>query len=209
MRIAGWTPLSLSDFPGRVAAVLFAPGCNFRCPFCHNGALLSDAGGTDWEAIEPNLRQRRPLLDGVVFSGGEPTLQPGLADCLDWCQGLGLQTKLDTNGSQPGILDALLDANLLDFVAMDIKAPWDSYARLAGVDVDVTALQESVRRIADSGIEYAFRTTYVPELLTEADMARIRSQLPVHAIHTVQNFRPELALDPALHRSGLTQRSYT
>lgn len=202
MKIAGWTSLSLSDFPGRTAAVLFTPGCNFRCPFCHNGSLLSGSQGRSWGTIYAQLKTRRSLLEGVVISGGEPSLQPGLADCLAQCRALGLQTKLDTNGSCPEILGTILDAGLLDYVAMDIKAPWADYRRLAGVAVDVTALQESVQRIVASGVEHQFRTTYVPALLRETDLERIRSQIPACSPHCVQPFIPELALDPALRRAG-------
>jgi pyruvate formate lyase activating enzyme len=202
MKVAGWTPLSLSDFPGRSAAVVFTAGCNFRCPFCHNGGLLTCAPGRSWNTVCEGIRQRRSLLDGVVISGGEPTLQSGLAECLAECHALGLQTKLDTNGSHPDKLGLLLREGQVDFVAMDIKAPWDGYARLAGGPVDVTALQESVRLIADSGIAHQFRTTYVPALLTEADLERIRAQVPTHSPHRMQPFIPERALDPALRRAS-------
>lgn len=202
MRIAGWTSLSLSDFPGRTAAVLFTSGCNLRCPFCHNGSLLSGALGQPWDRVYGQLKARRALLQGVVFSGGEPSLQPGLAGCLAQCRALGLQTKLDTNGTCPETLGTLLHAGLLDYVAMDIKAPWDDYQRLAGVAVDVTALQESVQRIAASGVAHQFRTTYVPALLRETDLERIRAQIPAGSSHCVQPFIPELALDPALRRAG-------
>lgn len=202
MKVAGWTPLSLSDFPGCSAAVVFTAGCNFRCPFCHNGGLLTCAPEWCWNTVCEGIRQRRSLLDGVVISGGEPTLQPGLAVCLDQCHALGLQTKLDTNGSHPDILGPLLREGQVDFVAMDVKAPWDGYARLAGRAVDVAALQESVRLIAESGVAHQFRTTHVPALLTEADLERIRAQIPSDSLHRIQSFIPEQALDPTLRRTA-------
>ncbi len=110
--------------------------------------------------VYAQLKTRRGLLEGVVFSGGEPSLQPGLADGLAQCRALGLQTKLDTNGTCPETLGTLLNAGLLDYVAMGIKAPWVDYQRLAGVAADVTALQESVQRITASGVAHQFRTTY-------------------------------------------------
>ena len=202
MKIAGFEPLSLSDFPGHCAAVVFTRGCNWRCPFCHNGSLWASAGeGPGEQRVLTLLRQRARLLD-VVVSGGEPTLQPDLPDFLVELKALGLKVKLDTNGSFPNVLKQVLSKGLVDFVAMDIKAPWDRYAELAGVDADVTALQASIKHIIDWGGTHQFRTTHVPNLLTNADISHIHDALPANVTHHVQPFIPELAADARLRQAG-------
>lgn len=201
MKFAGYNPCSLSDFPGRVAAVLFAQGCNFRCPFCHNGQLIPPEGDViALSAIMPRLLARRGLIDGVVVSGGEPTLQAGLPDFLSTLKQSGLQVKLDTNGSVPDMVARLADAKLVDYIAMDVKAPWRRYHELAGVPVRVDRIEESVRLIAASGIPHEFRTTAVRALLSEADLAEIRAQIPGGSSYRVLPFRAANALDPRLRR---------
>lgn len=198
MHIAGYQSLTLSDFPGRTAAMVFTQGCNLRCPFCHNHELIVPKDTVEAEEILAQVQRRCHLLDGVVISGGEPTLQPDLAEFLGRIKALGLATKLDTNGTRPAVVRDLLQRHLLDYVAMDLKAPWDRYADLAGVDVDVTALQESVRLILTSKVKHQFRTTWVKSLLSEQDLQRIQAGLPSGANYRVQDFVPELAMDPAL-----------
>ena len=202
VRIGGFLPLSLCDYPERVAAVVFTRGCNFRCPFCHNGHLLTNEAADDLFAddVLARLSELAVRLQGVVITGGEPTLQPRLADFLGRIRELGLAIKLDTNGSRPDVLAALLGARLLDFIAMDIKAPWERYPVLAGTACDVAALQRSVALIAGSGLPHQFRTTRVEPLLSQADCEAIRRQLPAGSPHVFQTFRPENALDPRLRK---------
>ncbi|MFC1762894.1 anaerobic ribonucleoside-triphosphate reductase activating protein [Planctomycetota bacterium] len=203
MKIAGFLPLTLSDYPGCCAAMVFTRGCNWRCPFCHNARLWDDTTeSTDQEWVLSKLQQRQRLLDGVVVSGGEPTLQPDLPDFLRQLKTMGLRVKLDTNGSHPNVLQQLLSEDLVDFVAMDIKAPWFRYSELAGVAVDVAALKISVQHIVAWGGGHQFRTTYIPDLLTETDLHHIRRALPVNAIYQTQPFIPELAADALLRRAG-------
>lgn len=180
MRLGGLLRTSFSDFPGRVAAVAFTRGCNFRCPYCHNPELIHVRGEdpvTLDELFELLLR-RRGKLDGVVFTGGEPTLQADLADVMAQVKGLGFETKLDTNGSRPGALEILLEQGLVDFVAMDIKAPLERYAAIASAPVDTDAIARSVRLLLDSAVEVEFRTTVVepligiPDLLTIGELVR-------------------------------------
>jgi pyruvate formate lyase activating enzyme len=164
MNIAGFVPLSLCDYPGRVAAVVFTQGCNYRCPWCHNGHLLpltADPAKRVSEAqVLAVLEERRNRLGGVVVSGGEPTLQLALPRFLRRLKALGLDVKLDTNGSHPNVLRQLLEDRLLDYVAMDVKAPWDRYAALTGMaGCNVAAVQASMTLIAASGVPHAFRTT--------------------------------------------------
>jgi len=167
---------------------------------CHNGTLLPRAVRQDGLVPETEvlgfLHARRGLLDGLVVTGGEPTLQPGLAVFLKHVKSLGYKTKLDTNGSRPQVLAALLEEDLLDYIAMDVKAPLDEYARLAGVPVAVRDLEESIALISWSRLPHEFRTTVVPALLTPKHLSAIRAMLPSDSPHRAQRFMPENALDP-------------
>ena len=203
MKFGGLVRTSLSDFPGHVAAVLFTKGCNFRCPFCHNGGLLdTDGGALDERGVLAFLAARRRVLSGVVISVGEPTLQADLPELCRALKALGYAVKLDTNGSRPDVLERLLAEGLLDFVAMDVKAPASSYDRLTGVHAPMARLWESMNLIAASGLPHQFRTTFVEPLLTAADLEAIRAALPAGSPHVVNPFRPDLAFDPALRSPG-------
>ncbi|MFZ4396929.1 MAG: anaerobic ribonucleoside-triphosphate reductase activating protein [Kiritimatiellia bacterium] len=201
MRIGGFVPVSLCDFPCRVAAVVFTQGCNFRCPFCHNGHLIEQQASLllNEEAVLAQIRERSNRLGGVVVSGGEPTLQGDLPQFLHRLQALGLAVKLDTNGSQPDMLQALFADRLVNYVAMDIKAPWDKYDRLAGQACNTILLRRSMRLIAASGLPHEFRTTRVEALLSGEDCGEIARQVPVGSTHKWQRFRAEHSLDKALH----------
>lgn len=162
MRIGGYEPSSLVDFPGHVAAVVFTQGCNFRCPWCHNRALVEPKEFGPILSVEfvmDHLERRRGKLSGVVVSGGEPTLQPDLADFLEGVRALGYPTKLDTNGSDPEALERLLARGLVDFVAMDLKAPWERYDEACGGRVDRIRLERSLAILRGSGVEHHLRTT--------------------------------------------------
>jgi len=206
MNLAGFVPLSLCDYPGRVAAVVFTQGCNFRCPWCHNGHLLPMASDpatrVDEARVMAVLSERCTRLGGVVVTGGEPTLQADLPRFLKRLKTLGLDVKLDTNGSHPDVLRRLLQERLVDYVAMDMKAPWDKYATLTGVACDVAAMQASLRLIVTSGVSHAFRTTRVDPLLSAQDYARLADQVPEGSLHTWQLFRPAYSQDPALRAAA-------
>jgi pyruvate formate lyase activating enzyme len=209
MKLAGFVPLSLCDYPGRVAAVVFTQGCNFRCPWCHNGHLLPldavPAALVSEERVLGVLAERRARLGGVVVSGGEPTLQAALPRFLRRVKALGLDVKLDTNGGHPEVLRQLLADRLLDYVAMDVKAPWDKYAALTGTACDVAAVQASLALIAAAGVPHAFRTTRVDPLLSERDYETIRTQIPPASSHAWQAFRPAYSHDPALRTAAAVQ----
>lgn len=202
MKIGGFQAFSLSDYPGKTAAIVFTQGCNFRCPFCHNGSLIpSDVPGgvcIPEQKIVRHLETRRSLLDGVVVTGGEPTIQPDLPRFLCMIRGMGYRIKLDTNGSRPDVLRRLLEENLVDYIAMDVKAPSDRYDRLTGISVPMRKVRESIRLIGLSGIRHEFRTTVVRPLLSDSDILSIREMLPPRSPHTLQDFYPEHAFDPAL-----------
>lgn len=206
MNLAGFVPLSLCDYPGRVAAVVFTQGCNFRCPFCHNGHLLpcapDPATRLDEEQVLALLAERSGRLGGVVVSGGEPTVQHDLPLFLRRLKALGLAVKLDTNGSRPEILRALLAEGLLDYIAMDVKAPWDKYAMLTGVACDVAAVRTSLDLIASSQVPHLFRTTRVDPLLTAPDYRDLLTQIPHASAHVWQPFRAMYSHDPALRAAA-------
>ncbi len=205
MIIGGFQAFTLMDFPGRVAAVVFTQGCNFRCPFCHNGSLLPMEPNPDTLIPEEDvfrlLEQRRGKLDGVMITGGEATLQPDLPDFLRRLQAMDFDTGLETNGSHPEVIAALLGEGLLDFVAMDIKAPLETYDRLSGVRAPVERIRESIELIAASGLEHEFRTTVVETLLSPEDIAAIEKLVPDGSPHELQKFVPANALDPGLREA--------
>jgi pyruvate formate lyase activating enzyme len=153
--------------------------------------------------ILERLERRRGQLDSVVITGGEPTLQPGLADFMRAIRKTGFRIKLDTNGSQPSTLAKFFEDRLLDYVAMDVKAPWPRYTELAGVRVDVECMVESMELIAASGIAHEFRTTAVSALLGAEDLSVVRAQIPRGSVYRVLPFRPRYALDVRL-RGGAT-----
>ena len=178
LRISGLQKLTLLDYPGRVACTVFTGGCNFRCPFCHNAPLVlperlqGDENGE--ETVLAFLKKRQGILDGVAVTGGEPTLQPDLADFLRRVKDLGFAVKLDTNGARPDVLRSLLAESLADYVAMDVKSSPAGYGRCAGVSDKVLApVGESIRLLETSGVDHEFRTTAVKGLHTPEDFAAI------------------------------------
>lgn len=186
MRIAGLEKFSTVDFPGSLSAVVFAAGCNYRCFYCHNRHILNEPPLLPEAEVSAFLEKRAGLLDGVVFSGGEPTLQSDLPEWLRRVRALGYRTKLDTNGSRPETLRALLAEGLLDYVAMDYKAALDGYRPLCGADA--AGVAESLALLRDSGIPYELRTTLVPQL-TEAKLRRMAAAAPADAPWFLQLYR--------------------
>lgn len=194
-----WT--TLVDYPGKVAATLFTVGCDFRCPFCHNPELVDPDRLTpalDEGEVLDRLRERVGFIDGVVISGGEPTIQTSLPEFVERVKRLGLYVKLDTNGSRPEVLRALLATQCVDYIAMDVKAPLDCYDRLIGTASDVGAIKESIALIVNCAPDYEFRTTVAPTLGRD-DVLRIAEWLAGAVRYTLQAFRvPEKGLlDPA------------
>jgi len=203
LSIKGFLETSFVDWPGKVVSVLFLPRCNFRCPFCHNHSLVINPGGYDdipRPYIMARLTELKEWVDGVCISGGEPTIHPSLPSLIAEIKGLGFSVKLDTNGSLPDVLRALLEQGLVDCVAMDIKAPLDevSYARAAGAPVDLAAIQESISLLKQGKIEYHFRTTVVPALHKGEDLLHIARHLSGSSPLTLQNFNSDDPLDPRL-----------
>lgn len=174
MTIGGIQKFSTVDYPGYTVAAVFTVGCNMRCGYCHNPELVLPeqyAGGIPEEEIFEFLEKRRGLLDGVAISGGEPTQQADLPDFIRRCKTMGFRIKLDTNGTNPEMLRELLDENLLDFVAMDIKGPLEKYSQIAARPVNLDAIQESIQLIKT--IDHEFRTTVVKGQLEPNDFEKI------------------------------------
>ena len=205
MKIGGLVKFTLIDFPGCPAAIVFTQGCNFRCRYCHNPELVYPhmfEEPVSEEEVKSFLVRRQGTLEGVVISGGEPTLQPDLVRFMAEVKALGYKTKLDTNGSQPEVLRELIDKKLVDFIAMDLKAPLDKYALITGVDANATILRRSMDLIRQSGLAYEFRTTYDKEVLTDADIATL-NQLTEGKNYRVQECLPvakEKAALKVLHK---------
>lgn len=190
MEIAGLQKLTLLDFPGKTACTLFTPGCNFRCPYCHNAELVWDTEGEriPEDEIFAFLDKRKGLLDGVCITGGEPTMQKDLYSFIVKIKKEGFLVKLDTNGSHPQILQQLIKDNLLDYVAMDIKNSKENYPLAAGVPVNLEKLQQSIDLLMDSGIDYEFRCTVVKELHTAKDFESMGSWLKGAKRFSLQTF---------------------
>ena len=171
--ICGLQKMTLLDFPGRIACTVFLGGCNFRCPFCHNSELFMGKPEKLMEdqAFFAFLNTRKGLLDGVCVSGGEPTLYKDLPDFLARIKEMGFLVKLDTNGSRPEVLKALVQQNLVDYVAMDVKNSPAMYARTVGLEtLELAPIEESLRFLIGGSLDYELRTTLVSQLHTEASI---------------------------------------
>ena len=191
MKIVGIEKCSFVDYPGRMAAVFFTPGCNWNCYYCHNRRLIGEQGPHPWWDVESALallEDRRGFLDGAVITGGEPTLQTGLADFIAQVRSKGYRVKLDTNGTRPAVLASLIDAGLLDYVAMDLKAPIEKYEAIVGVPVDHSAINHSIDLLLASQVEYEFRTTVVPQL-SETDVLAIAHRIRGARRYVLQQYR--------------------
>lgn len=205
MNIGAYQPFSLSDFPGRLAAIVFTRGCNFRCSYCHNPSLIpmvdKSKTGTPVVPVEEVLdflKQRRGKLDGLVITGGEPTLQEGLISFMEIVKALGYFLKLDTNGSRPGVLWEVIGSGLVDYIAMDIKAPLEKYRKVVNRSVHTGDIMASIRLIMGSGIDYEFRTTVVKSLLSLDDLKACGRLLRGAGRYALQKFIPFNSFDRSL-----------
>jgi pyruvate formate lyase activating enzyme len=191
MRIGGFQPSSLLDYPDYLSAIVWTTGCPFRCPYCYNREMVLGSGPLIPEDdVLGFLGRRRGQLEALVVSGGEPLMQDDLGLFLRRVKDLGFLVKVDTNGLFPERLGALLDAGLIDYVAMDVKAPLDKYAKVTGVEVPVHLIERSVEVIRDCAPAYEFRTTVVPGLVSLNDVAGIGRWLEGAACFYLQQFKP-------------------
>lgn len=180
---------SMVDWPGHMAGVLLVTGCNFRCPFCHNAPLLADPrGGLPWSALESLLRRfREHWVDAIVISGGEPTLRPDLPRLVRFLRDRGFRVKLDTNGSRPEAIEAVLDE--VDYVAMDVKCGLARYPALVGFG-DPDRIARSIEMVRDRAVDYEFRTTVAEPLHDDAQMDAIAAVLRGSRRWVLQRFEP-------------------
>jgi len=199
--IKGFIETSFLDWPGRICAVIFLGGCNFRCPYCHNPDLVlkpNDLQDIPLERILEKLETLRGWLDGVCVTGGEPTLNPDLPVILGKIRERGWEIKLDTNGSRPQVLRDLRGEGLLQAVSLDLKAPLrkEPYRRCTGVDAPLEEIRESLSFLLRGFVDVEFRTTVVPGLLTAQDLREIAGLLAPESRYVLQGFRPRKTLDP-------------
>jgi len=197
MIFGGFTPLTLIDFPGKIACIAFTIGCNFRCPYCHNPELVDETVEETFseEYVLEFLLKRKRMYDGIVITGGEPTMHSDLPAFLRKIKKQGFLVKLDTNGTNPKLLKKLIKEQLVDYVAMDIKAPLDAYYRTVCRPVDTEAIRESIALLKNSSIPYEFRTTVVKELLTPEDISTIAREIQGASQYYLQKFVPSNILN--------------
>lgn len=195
MKIGGLQKTSLQDYPEEVSSIVWTVGCNFNCPFCYNKGLVD--GNVDEipeDEIFSFLEKRKKVIDGLVITGGEPFLQKDLKDFCKKVKKLGYKIKIDTNGTFPDKLKDLIDEKLVDYIAMDIKAPKEKYDKLTDVKTDVKKIEKSIDILKNSGIDYEFKTTFAPELLTNDDIKDIAKWIQGSKKFYIQQFKNDVPL---------------
>jgi pyruvate formate lyase activating enzyme len=193
MLIGGIQTLTLIDYPGAIAATIFTLGCNFRCRFCHNPELVlmkKDTASLKEEEVFEFLQSRKEFLDGVCITGGEPTIHKDLPEFIKKIKDLNLKVKLDTNGSNFTMLKDLIENKLIDYVAMDIKGPWEKYDKITNGKVDVSQIKKSAAYLLKNLVEYEFRSTILPSLHTKKDIIEIAQQIKGARKFYLQQFKP-------------------
>lgn len=199
--VKGFIPLSMLDWPGKMCSVIFLGGCNFRCPACHNHELVMRPDSLpdhSMEEIIVYLSSRSGWIDGVTITGGEPTVNPCLETLLSMIAQSGVLVKLDTNGSNPMLLEKLISNNLISSVSMDVKTSLEKecYSKVAGVRIDLERIKTSINMIRNSGIQYCFRTTVIPGLVGERELTDIKRAIGDDSPFIVQAFKNLETLDP-------------
>jgi pyruvate formate lyase activating enzyme len=203
MEIGGFQKTTLIDYPGKVACTVFTSGCNLRCPWCYSKELvLPEEVEKHPKILEKEivsfLEGRKGLLQGVVICGGEPTTQKDLARFISEIKKMGFSVKLDTNGSNPKILKELIDKKLIDYVAMDVKVPKEKYQEVLGISGDI--IEESIKILENSGLDFEFRTTIVPTIHEKEDIISIAKWIGGGEKYFIQNFKPQKTIDPAFEK---------
>jgi len=197
-KIKGFAHVTLLDWPGKIAAMIFTPKCNFRCPFCYNKELVLDSKKLEEipeEKIIKHLTDKKKWLDGLVISGGEPTLWPGLFDFCKKIKDLGFKVQLQTNGSNPDVLFKLIKSNIVDYIAMDIKGPLLRYPEITKSNIDIQKIKESALLVKNSKLDKEFRTTIVPNLIKEKDIEQIGKDFGGNISYFIQAFLNQKTLD--------------
>jgi len=204
MEIKAIVGVSLVDWDGKVSSVFFLPSCNFRCPFCQNAALVLHPETEEtipFERVEGYLKKQKSWIDGVCITGGEPTLHSDLSNLCSKLKKMGFPVKLDTNGTNPTIVKELIQRRLVDYIALDIKAPLtvEKYSKATGINAGklLAKVKETIRILLKSEIDYEFRTTMVPTLHEKEDIEEICRSIKGCKKYVIQNFRGENTIDPA------------
>jgi len=202
MVFGGLEKLTLIDYPGKVACMVYTIGCNFHCPYCHNPELVNETVEVKYseEYILDFLDDRKTMIDGVVITGGEPTIHKDLVSFIKKIKNKGFLVKLDSNGTHPEILKELIKNKLVDYIAMDIKSPISAYSRIISRPVDTEKIKESVKLIMDSGIDYEFRTTVVKSLLSPSDLEQIGKEIKGAKKYFLQKFISTKLLNPQFQK---------
>lgn len=202
MIIGGFQKVSLIDYPGKISSIIFTQGCNFSCVYCHNKELININNSTENTYKEKEiiefLKQRTKKIDAVVITGGEPTLQKDLIPFMKQIKELDFLVKLDSNGTNPDVLKEAINSKLVDYIAMDIKAPLEKYSSITKTNVDIEKIKESINLIKNSGIQHEFRTTVLKSLLTEQDILSINSLTSGANLFTLQKYVPSKDLEKEL-----------
>jgi len=218
MKIGGLQKLTIIDFPGRLAGTVFLAGCNFRCPFCYSSELVLPQKIKDQPQISEKeffdfLKDRKKLLEGIVICGGEPTINKDLPSFIKKIKKSGYLVKIDTNGSNPGMLKKMIDKKLIDYVAMDIKAPREKYGKVVGMmdgwtDTMLRNIEKSINILKKSDIDFEFRTTVVPGLLEKQDILKIVHWIKPAQRYFLQSFRAEKTINPAFENKKAYSQEY-
>ncbi len=200
MKIGGFQGTTLIDYPGKIASTIFTCGCNFQCPFCHNPELVFidkfQMNCSDGNELLEKLEKRREFIEGVCITGGEPTLNNDLCEYIYRIKSIGYLVKLDTNGYKPDVIKNLLEKNLIDAIAMDIKSSFKMYSNASGIDVDILRIKDSIELIRNSNIQYEFRTTLVPDYVIPEDVDEIVGYINGANHYVLQQFHKDKVLYP-------------
>jgi pyruvate formate lyase activating enzyme len=199
MEIKGFIGVSLVDWDGKVSSVIFLPGCNMRCPFCYNTKLVlnpKEMSTIPFEEIQNYLKKHEGWIDGVVITGGEPTIQEDLPILCEEIRKMNLAVKVDTNGTNPSMIRNLLEKGLINYVAMDVKAPLteDAYSNASGVNTAILlkSIDETIGTLLESGVEYEFRTTLVPTMHGASDIEKVCEKIKGCRKYALQNFKVDV-----------------
>jgi pyruvate formate lyase activating enzyme len=207
MKIGALQKFSLIEYPGKISAIVFTQGCNFRCPYCYNRELVDPVYYKTLLSendVFSFLQKRRNKLDAVTITGGEPSLQPDLLIFLQQLKKMNYLVKVDSNGSYPEILEEMLEKDLVDYIALDIKAPLEKYAQITQSEIQPDKIKRSIDSVMSSGVDYEFRTTVVASLLSRRDLVEIARMIPGAKCYALQRFIASKTLDA----SFMNEKSY-
>ena len=203
IKLGGLQETSLLDYPGKICAIVWTVGCNFRCPFCYNlNMVYGDTDTVPVDHVLSFLDDRVGKLDALSITGGEPLLHEDIGDFMKEVKDRGFLVKVDTNGTFPDRLEQLLNAGLVDYVSMDVKAPFDKYDQLAGVHVDVEKIKRSIELIMEKASDYEFKTTMIPGLLEKEDVKQVTSFIKGAKRYYLQQFKTDV---PVINQELLSE----